>query len=186
LSSRHVMTPLVDHLAPATCSMVIMKTVAVALRRLEPAGGRDMTSADLGTRYRLYLDALNERRLDDLVHYVQDDLSYNGETMTRRQYQDLIATDITAIPDLTFDAQIIVASDDHVACRLVFNCTPQHQFLGFSPNGERLCFAEHVFYYFRDGRIAAVWSLIDRQAIEAQLRQTDMMISTGMPPTETV
>jgi hypothetical protein len=41
--------------------------------------------------------------------------------------------------------------------------------VGFSPNGERLCFAEHVFCHFRDGRIAAV-SLIDRRAIEAQLR----------------
>jgi predicted ester cyclase len=89
--------------------------------------------------------------------------------MTRRQYQDLIAGDISAIPDLIFDAQIIVATDDHVACRLVFNCTPQQQFLGFSPNGQRLRFAEHVFYHFRDGRIAAVWSLIDRPAIEAQL-----------------
>jgi predicted ester cyclase len=181
------MTPLVDHLALAQGSMVIMKTAVVTLVHVgTPTGGQHMTSADLGTRYRLYLDVLNERRLDDLVHYVQDELSYNGETMTRRQYQNLIATDITAIPDLTFDAQIIVASDDHVACRLVFNCTPQHQFLGFSPNGERLCFAEHVFYYFRDGRITAVWSLIDRPAIEAQLRQTDMMTSTGMPPTETV
>jgi len=87
----------------------------------------------------------------------------------RRQYQDLIAADIAAIPDLFFDAHIIVASGDQVACRLVFDCTPQHEFLGFSPNGERLCFAEHVFYHFRDGRIAAVSSLIDRAAIEAQL-----------------
>ena len=125
---------------------------------------------DLEARYRAYLDALNERRLDDLVDFVQDELSYNGETMTRRQYQDLIAADITAIPDLFFDAQIVVASSDQVACRLVFDCTPQHEFLGFSPNGERLSFAEHVFYQFRDGRIAAVWSLIDRPAIEAQLR----------------
>ena len=125
---------------------------------------------DLEARYRAYLDVLNERRLDDLVHFVQDELSYNGETMTRRQYQDLIAADITAIPDLFFDAQIVVASGDQVACRLVFDCTPQHEFLGFSPNGERLIFAEHVFYQFRDGRIAAVWSLIDRPAIEAQLR----------------
>ena len=101
---------------------------------------------------------------------VQDELSYNGETMTRRQYQDMIAADITAIPDLFFDAHIIVANGDQVACRLVFDCTPQHEFLGFSPNGERLCFAEHVFYHFRDGRIAAVSSLIDRPAIEAQLR----------------
>jgi predicted ester cyclase len=103
-----------------------------------------MTNADLETRYRTYLDVLNERRLDDLVHYVQDELS-NGETMTRRRYQDLIAADITAIPDLIYDAQIIVASGDQVACRLVFDCTPKHEFLGFSPNGERLFFAEHVF-----------------------------------------
>ena len=129
-----------------------------------------MTYADLETRYRAYLDALNERRLDDLVHYVQDELSYNGEIMTRRQYRDLIAADITAIPDLIFDAQMIIASGDAVACRLVFDCRPQHEFLGFSQNGERLCFAEHVFYHFREGRIAAVWSLIDRPAIEAQLR----------------
>ena len=100
---------------------------------------------DLEARYRAYLDALNERRLDDLVHFVQDELSYNGKTMTRRQYQDLIAADITAIPDLFFDAHIIVASGDQVACRLVFDCIPQHEFLGFSPNGERLSFAEHVF-----------------------------------------
>jgi predicted ester cyclase len=129
-----------------------------------------MTNADLETRYRAYLDALNERRLDDLVLYVQDELSYNGEIMTRRQYRDLIAADITAIPDLIFDAHIVVASGDNVACRLVFDCTPQHEFLGFSPNGERLVFAEHVFYHFRGGRIAAVSSPIDRSAIEAQLR----------------
>jgi predicted ester cyclase len=129
-----------------------------------------MIDGDLETRYRAYLDALNERRLDDLVLYVQDELSYNGEIMTRRQYQDLIAADITAIPDLIFDAHIVVTSGDNVACRLVFDCTPQHEFLGFSPNGERLVFAEHVFYHFLGGRIAAVSSLIDRSAIEAQLR----------------
>jgi predicted ester cyclase len=129
-----------------------------------------MANADLETRYRAYLDVLNERRLDDLVHYVHDELSYNGETMTRGQYQDLIAADVTAIPDLIFDAHIIVASGDQVACRLVFDCIPQQEFLGFSPNGKRLIFAEHVFYRFRDGRIAAVLSLIDRAAIAAQLR----------------
>jgi steroid delta-isomerase-like uncharacterized protein len=129
-----------------------------------------MRDADLEAHYRAYLDALNERRLGDLVHYVQDELSYNGERMTRRQYQDLIAADITAIPDLIFDPHIIVACGQQVACRLVFNGVPKHDFLGFSPNGERLVFAEHVFYQFHDGRIASVSSLIDRSAIAAQLR----------------
>jgi predicted ester cyclase len=56
-----------------------------------------------------------------------------------------------------------------VACRLVFDCTPVREFLGFTPDGSRLRFAEHVFYDFRDGRIAAVTSMIDRAAIAAQL-----------------
>jgi predicted ester cyclase len=129
-----------------------------------------MVNTDLEARYRAYLDALNERQLDDLVHYVQDEISYNDEAMTRRNYRDLIAADIAAIPDLVFDARIIVTSGDQVACRLVFDCTPQHDFLGFSPNGGRLVFAEHVFYRFREGRIAAVSSLIDRPAIAEQLR----------------
>lgn len=128
-----------------------------------------MTNAPLDGIYRAYLDALNDRRLDDLVHYVHDELTYNGDTMTRTQYQALIAADIAAIPDLTFDAHIIVADDDRVACRIVFDCTPQNEFLGFSPNGRRLSFAEHVFYHFRDGRIASVSSLIDRFAIQEQL-----------------
>ena len=89
--------------------------------------------------------------------------------MTRREYQELIAGDIAAIPDLVFDAHLVVASGDRVACRLVFDCTPQHDFLGFTANGERLVFAEHVFYRYRDGRIAEVSSLIDRFAVHAQL-----------------
>ncbi len=125
---------------------------------------------DLEARYRAYLDVLNGRRLDDLEHFVQDELTYNGEPLTRKQYQDLIAADIEAIPDLVYDAHLVVASGDQVACRLVFDCTPRQEFFGFTPDGRRLVFAEHVFYRFRGGRIAAVSSLIDRAAIAAQLR----------------
>jgi len=82
----------------------------------------------------------------------------------------LIAADIAATPDLVFDPHIVVVSGDRVACRLVFRCTPRDRFLGFTPNGGRLCFAEHVFYRFEDGPISAVSSLIDRWAIAEQLR----------------
>ena len=129
-----------------------------------------MTDLRLEARYRAYLAALNERRLDDLADFVADDLTYNGEPMTRRRYRDMIAADIAAIPDLVFAADVVVTAGDRVACRLVFDCTPQHEFLGFTPNGRRLVFAEHVFYRFRAGRIAEVSSLIDRPAIERQLR----------------
>jgi predicted ester cyclase len=125
---------------------------------------------DLEVRYRAYLDVLNERRLDDLVHFVHDRVTYNDEVLTGRAYRDLIAADIAAAPDLVFDPHLVVVSGGRVACRLVFRCTPRDHFLGFTPDGEALHFAEHVFYRFADGRIAAVWSLIDRWSIAAQLR----------------
>jgi predicted ester cyclase len=48
-------------------------------------------TADLEARHRAYLAVLNYHRLDDLEHYVQDELTYNGAPMARRQYQDLVA-----------------------------------------------------------------------------------------------
>lgn len=125
---------------------------------------------DLETSYRAYLDTLNEHRLSDLDQHVHDQISYNSQPLSRRQYQDLIAADLAAIPDLRYEADLIVAGADHIACRLVFRCTPEHEFLGFTPNGERLVFAEHVFYRYREGRIAEVVSLIDRWSIAGQLQ----------------
>ena len=123
---------------------------------------------DLEARYLAYLAVLNERRLDDLVHFVHERLTYNDEEITGRGYRAMIAADVAAIPDLVFDPHLVVASGDRVACRLVFRCTPTDTFLGFTPDGAQVSFAEHVFYRFEGGRIAHVWSLIDRDAVASQ------------------
>ena len=128
-----------------------------------------MTDANLETRYRRYLDRLNEHRPEDLAEFVHEELTYNGRPMTRRDYQNLIAGDIAAIPDLFYHVDRLVVAGDQVACRLLFHCTPRGEFLGLRPNGKSVSFAEHVFYRLREGRICEVWSLIDRPAIEAQL-----------------
>jgi predicted ester cyclase len=36
-------------------------------------------------------------------------------------------------------------------------------------NGRRVSFAERVFYAFRNGKIAEVWSVIDKAAIDTQI-----------------
>ena len=89
--------------------------------------------------------------------------------MTRFDYQDLIARNIAAIPDLYFNIHLLIANRDQIACRLHFDCTPQSEFLGLQPTGKSISFSEHVFYRFRDGKIYEVWSLLDRPAIEKQL-----------------
>jgi predicted ester cyclase len=124
----------------------------------------------LETTYLAYLDALNDRRFADLDDYVHDELTYNDKVFTRQHYADMIAADSRAVPDLHFDAHLLVVADDTVACRLRFNCTPTSTFFGHEPTGRPISFCEHVFYRFQAGRIAHVWSLIDREAIAAQLR----------------
>jgi|SRR5271157_3576583 len=48
-------------------------------------------------------------------------------------------------------------------------CSPKGKFLGLIVNGRRVSFAENVFYEFKLSKIASVWSVIDKAAIEAQL-----------------
>jgi steroid delta-isomerase-like uncharacterized protein len=132
----------------------------------EPARAENIMSEQLELTYRRYIDALNERRFDDLQEFVHDELTYNSEPITREEYAAMLVEDVRAIPDLHYDIDLLVADDLHVACRLAFDCRPQGQFLGIPVNGRRVSFAEHVFYRLREGRIEQVWSLLDKDAIK--------------------
>lgn len=119
--------------------------------------------------YRNSVAALNDRRFADLDRFVHDRLTYNGEPWTRERYRSLLADDVSNIPDLRYDIQLLVVGSDHVACRLWFDCTPQRKFLAIDASGRRVSFAEHVFYRFRGNQIEHVWSLIDTDSIRRQL-----------------
>ncbi|MCV7170091.1 ester cyclase [Mycobacterium manitobense] len=129
-----------------------------------------MSQDDLLNVYRAYLQCLNERQWPRLGEFVADQLSYNGRRMTLQDYRAMLEGDIDAIPDLQFRPEVLIAEDDVVACRLFFECTPRHAFLGFEPTGGQVSFPEHVFYRFDDDRrIAEVRSVIDVQAIREQV-----------------
>ncbi|NHA69869.1 SnoaL-like domain-containing protein [Phycicoccus sp. CMS6Z-2] len=115
-------------------------------------------------RYGRYLAALDERRFGDLDEFVHDALTYGDRRMTRGEYAAMIADDVERIPDLVFDARLVVVDGDVLAARLWFDCTPAREFAGVPVTGRAVQFAEHVFYRFREGRIEAVWSVIDLDA----------------------
>jgi predicted ester cyclase len=127
-----------------------------------------MTTENLATVYRRYLQCLNERRWKDLHEFVREDLTYNSHPISLVDYRAARQAEVKAIPDLRFTADLVVTDADTVAARLFFRCTPQRPFLGFEPTGTQISFAEHVFYEFRDQKIERVWSLIDTSAIAAQ------------------
>ena len=129
-----------------------------------------MTEAELAAIYRDYIACLNEQDWPRLGHFVAHDVVHNGRPFGLAGYRAMLEGDFRAIPDLRFDVELVTCDPPNVAARLAFDCTPTGEFLGLPVNGKRVTFAENVFYEWRDGKIAQVWSVIDKAAIEAQLR----------------
>ena len=125
-----------------------------------------LSLADL---YRGYIDCLNTQALDDLGHFVADDVAYNGKIIGLDAYRQARRDEFRTIPDLQFAITILVANETTVASRLAFSISPLGMFLGLPVNGRRVSFSENVFYDYDGGKIARVWSVVDKAAIEAQL-----------------
>ncbi len=126
--------------------------------------------SELEAAYRAYLACLNARDWDHLAAHVHEEARRNGERLGVEGYRAMLENDVRAIPDLAFKIELLAVDPPYVAARLRFDCAPAGIFLGLPVNGARVSFAENVFYQYRDGKIAEVWSVIDKTAIEAQLR----------------
>jgi predicted ester cyclase len=129
-----------------------------------------MENADLADTYRAYIACLNAQDWPNLGRFVREDARHNGRQIGLSGYRGMLEQDFLQIPDLRFNIELLVADPPHIAARLAFHCTPKAAFLGLPVNGRKVSFTENVFYRFRDDRIENVWSIIDKSAIEAQLR----------------
>ncbi len=125
---------------------------------------------ELADIYRAYISCLNEQDWPRLGRFVHDDATHNGRQFGLAGYRAMLERDFDEIPDLHFKIDTLVSEPPFVASRLYFDCTPKGKFLDLDVNGRRVSFAENVFYEFHDRKILHVWSVIDKLAIEAQLR----------------
>jgi predicted ester cyclase len=128
-----------------------------------------MVDTTLSATYREYIDCLNRQDWAELEQFVHAEVHYNGERIGLSGYREMLEGDFREIPDLHFDIQLLVCESPRIASRLGFNCTPKGSFLGLEVNGRKVSFAENVFYEFDERKIKAVWSVIDKAAIERQL-----------------
>ncbi|NIC06566.1 ester cyclase [Billgrantia bachuensis] len=129
-----------------------------------------MTKSELTSIYRDYIACLNRQDWPSLERFVHEDVKHNGEQLGVSGYRRMLERDSSEIPDLFFHVELLVADPPFIASRLRFHCTPRGNFLGLAVCGRRVSFAENVFYEFRGKKIAEVWSVIDKAAIEAQLQ----------------
>jgi predicted ester cyclase len=128
-----------------------------------------MIKTDLSDIYRGYIDCLNKQDWPRLEQFVHDEVCYNDQRVGILKYREMLERDFYEIPDLYFNIRLLISEPPYVASRLVFDCTPKGKFLGLPVNAKRVSFTENVFYELRREKIAQVWSVIDKAAIEAQL-----------------
>lgn len=119
--------------------------------------------------YRRYIACLNAQDWSRLADFVDADVHHNGRLLGVAGYRAMLENDFRDIPDLRFVVDLVVADGDCVGSRLRFECSPRGEFMGLPVNGKRVVFSENVFYQLRNRRISRVWSVVDKQAIEAQL-----------------
>ncbi len=128
-----------------------------------------MDRKSLSDIYRLYIDCLNAQDWKILGRFVCEDVQHNGRLLGERGYREMLEKNFDEIPDLHFAIALLTSEPPLIGCRLAFDCTPTSMFLGLPVNGRKISFTENVFYEFRDEKIARVWSVIDKAAIEAQI-----------------
>lgn len=128
-----------------------------------------MTS-HLSSLYADYLACLNAQDWSGLGRFVHPDVVHNGRPLGLDGYRSMLQANYRDIPDLRFKLELLVVDPPKLAVRLAFDCTPIGDFLGLPINGTRVVFSENAIYAFEDDRIREVWSVIDKEAIESQLR----------------
>jgi predicted ester cyclase len=128
-----------------------------------------MDKQTLRDAYQAYIDCLNRQDWPALGQFVGEQVHYNGKLIGLDGYRHMLEGDFQAIPDLRFVITQLIAEPPHIAARLSFDCTPMGELFGLPVNGRRVQFGENVFYEFSEERICAVWSVIDKAAIEQQL-----------------
>jgi predicted ester cyclase len=125
-----------------------------------------MNLADL---YQGYIDCLNAQDWDNLGKFIGTEVAYNGKRVGLVAYRQARQREFREIPDLHFKVSILVSDQKTVASRLEFAISPSGEFLGLPVNGKRVTFSENVFYEYEGGKIARVWSVLDKAAIKTQL-----------------
>ncbi|WP_157019950.1 ester cyclase [Mesorhizobium xinjiangense] len=128
-----------------------------------------MTRDEIAAIYHAYIECLNRQDWDSLHRHVGNDVHYNGKRIGLKGYRSMLEEDFRAIPDLSFNVELLVCEPPQVASRLRFDCTPVGILFDVPVNGKRVKFDENVFYEIADGRIQNVWSVIDKAAIAAQI-----------------
>ncbi|GAW11040.1 hypothetical protein ANO14919_003790 [Xylariales sp. No.14919] len=136
--------------------------------------GQNLSTRELEDTYRSYIGCINAQAMSTgLPRFCHPHVIHNARRLSLEEYRLLIQEAFTAVPDIIFGVDTVVADEkaQRVAVRLEFTGTPTGELSGAEPTGRGVRFYEYVTYAFRDGRIDRVWSIVDWKSYRQQLSQ---------------
>ncbi|KAI1275079.1 SnoaL-like polyketide cyclase-domain-containing protein [Xylaria sp. FL0933] len=131
-----------------------------------------LSRQELEDTYRAYIACINAQTMAaDLPRFCHPHVTHNAKRLSLDKYRALIQEAFTAVPDIVFGVDTVVADEkaQRVAVRLEFTGTPTGKLSGAEPTGRSVRFYEYVTYAFRDGKIDRVWSIVDWKSYRQHL-----------------
>ena len=132
------------------------------------------SSIDLRQFYEDYIACINEKRIrQDLHQFCKRTVVWNGAEMALKNYGQLMENAFDAIDGLQFVPRTVLIDEakQQIAVRIEFAGLPIKPFGGAMPNGRRVHFAEHAFYWLEHGKISHVLTIVDLEDFKSQLGQ---------------
>ncbi|KAJ4391311.1 hypothetical protein N0V93_004928 [Gnomoniopsis smithogilvyi] len=135
----------------------------------------NMNSDTLKQRYQAYIDAINGRKMSQTLHeFCHDVVIHNGKSLPLVEYRKLMEDAQALMPDLEFSiANSLVDADKQIlAAKIDFLRTPIGELAEVTPLEcvrKEVKYNEIVFYWFQDGKIAQVVSLVDLTGYRKQV-----------------
>ena len=129
------------------------------------------TTLDLGSIYRDYIKCINDKTMEaTFENFCKPVVTHNIHEKTIAEYISLIQESQEAIQGLYFDIQdfLVDKQSGRVAARLEFTGVPVRTWAGAEPSEQAVKFHEHVMYWFDEGKIHWVWSIVDLDTYREQ------------------
>ena len=128
-----------------------------------------MPNANLHDFLERYVATLNTHEFRRLTEFMHDDLTVNGQPMTRDQVIAGLEGHIDAVPDLVWRVTASAIEGERMAACFLNKGTPAKTWFGSKPTGSPVEYSEHLLHKVRDGRFYELNFLLDIEAVRSQL-----------------
>lgn len=120
-----------------------------------------------------YQKLWNEKDKSYIEKLMSDNLFFRGslnvEANGKKEFEDYMDMILNAIPDLFHGIEFLVAEDNKVAAKAIYNGTHKGKLFDFEGTGNRIKYSGATFFEFEDNKITKIWVLGDLNSLYKQL-----------------